>query len=74
MADAVASSEGSDVARLAALVNRVLGEDKISLSPPIQMLCDAMIEGSSRLFAGREYSGDYRICQQCVFKTVGYER
>ena len=43
MAEAVASSEESDVMRLAALFNRILGEDKIRLSPPVQMLCDAMI-------------------------------
>ena len=43
MADVLVGSEGSDVKRLAALFNRILGAETISLSPPVQMLCDAMI-------------------------------
>ena len=43
MSDVVASTEGSDVLRLSALFNRILGEEKISLSLPVQLLCDAMI-------------------------------
>lgn len=43
MADIVASTEGSDVLRLSALFNRILGEEKIRLSLPVQLLCDAMM-------------------------------
>ena len=43
MADIVASTEGSDVLRLSALFNRILGEEKIILSLPVQLLCDAMM-------------------------------
>ena len=43
MADVLVGSEGSDVKRLAALFNRILGAETISLSPPVHMLCDAMI-------------------------------
>ena len=43
MADEVRNGDESDVGRLVALFNRTLGEDFISLSLPVQLLCDAMI-------------------------------
>ena len=42
MADIVASTEGSDVLRLSALFNRILGEEN-HLALPVQLLCDAMM-------------------------------
>ncbi len=71
MADAVASGEGSDAKRVAALFNRVLGEETISLSPPIQMLCDAMIEGRPDFLLAVNAQGTIQFASGACSELVG---
>ena len=71
MAGAVASSEGSDVVRLAALFNRILGEEKIRLSPPVQMLCDAMIGARPDFLLAVNTQGTIRFASSACLKLSG---